>query len=396
MEGQELERLAADLESDRVERKSSAGDMDPLRRAICALANDLPDHRTAGVLLVGLDDRGSCASLAIDDQLLTRLADVRSDGLLLPFPVITVQRREVAGCDVVVICVEAAEAPPIRYRGRVYVRVGPSTRLASPEEERRLAERRRSRDLPYDIRPVPSASLEDLDLDLFVQMYLPAALSADVLEQNQRSTYQQLASLRFATSGGSPAPTVLGLVVAAFDPRRFVPGSYIQFLRIDGTGLSDPIRDQKEIDGPLPELLRTLDEVLQAHVSVASDATSSTIEIRQPDYPIVALQQLSRNAVMHRNYEATNAPVRITWFNDRIELQNPGGPFGQVTRSNFGQPGVTDYRNPHLAEAMKNLGYVQRFGLGIPIARRELERNGNPLPEFHPEDAHTLVILRRR
>jgi len=67
-----------------------------------------------------------------------------------------------------------------------------------------------------------------------------------------------------------------------------------------------------------------------------------------------------------------------------------------VTRQNFGQPGVTDYRNPHLAEAMKELGYVQRFGLGIPLARKELENNGNPPPEFQVEDAHVLVIVRRR
>ncbi len=99
---------------------------------------------------------------------------------------------------------------------------------------------------------------------------------------------------------------------------------------------------------------------------------------------------------MHRTYEGTNAPVRITWFSDRIEMQNPGGPFGQVTRQSFGQPGITDYRNPHLAEAMKNLGYVQRFGVGIQLARQELAKNGNPPLEFVVEDAHVLAIVRRR
>jgi predicted HTH transcriptional regulator len=103
----------------------------------------------------------------------------------------------------------------------------------------------------------------------------------------------------------------------------------------------------------------------------------------------------NHNAVLHRTYEGTNAPARITWFSDRIEIQNPGGPFGQVTRQNFSQPGITDYRNPHLAEAMKNLGYVQRFGIGIEMARKELEKNGNPPLEFVIEDAHVLVIVRR-
>ena len=118
--------------------------------------------------------------------------------------------------------------------------------------------------------------------------------------------------------------------------------------------------------------------------------------MKRPDYPLAALRQLARNAVMHRSYESTNSPVRITWFADRIEIQNPGGPFGQVSRQNFETPGITDYRNPHLAETMKSLGYVQRFGVGIELARKELEKNGNPPPEFVVEDAHVLVIVRRR
>ena len=88
--------------------------------------------------------------------------------------------------------------------------------------------------------------------------------------------------------------------------------------------------------------------------------------------------------------------MRLTWFNDRIEIQNPGGPFGQVTRQNFGQPGITDYRNPYLAEAMKTLGYVQRFGIGIALARRELQKNSNPPLVFDVQDAHVLAIVRRR
>ncbi len=76
------------------------------------------------------------------------------------------------------------------------------------------------------------------------------------------------------------------------------------------------------------------------------------------------MQQLVRNAVLHRTYETTNAPVRVYWYSDRIEIHSPGGLYGQVNPENFGQPQVTDYRNPLLAEAMKALGFVQRFGVG--------------------------------
>lgn len=70
-------------------------------------------------------------------------------------------------------------------------------------------------------------------------------------------------------------------------------------------------------------------------------------------------------------------------------------PFGQVNRQNFGQPGITDYRNPHLAEAMKNLGYVQRFGLGIPLAHQQLKKNGNPPLEFVVEDSYIIAKVRK-
>lgn len=72
---------------------------------------------------------------------------------------------------------------------------------------------------------------------------------------------------------------------------------------------------------------------------------------------------------MHRDYETSNAPTRVTWYDDRIEIQNPGEPFGQVSVENFGQAGITDYRNPIVAEALKTRGFVQRFGVGIAIAR---------------------------
>jgi ATP-dependent DNA helicase RecG len=307
-----------------------------------------------------------------------------------------VQKRTIAGCEMAVVIVSPSDAPPVRYKGRVCIRIGPRRGFATAEEERRLGEKRRSKDIPFDLRPVLAATLQDLDADLFQRVYLPSALPPDVLEENTRPVEQQISSLRFATIGPEICPTVVGLLVVGKDPRQFLPGAYIQFLRIEGNHLTDPIKAQREIAGPLAESLRLLDEILEANISVASTLTSGPTEIQHPDYPIVALQQIARNAVLHRAYEGTNAPVRITWFSDRIEILSPGGPYGQVNRGNFGEPGITDYRNPHLAEAMKNLGYVQRFGVGIPLARKEMDKNSNPPIEFNVQDSNVLVTLRKR
>lgn len=80
----ELEAMMIDLESDLVERKESAQDGRKIRRNICAFANDLPANGRPGVLLVGVGDDGSCASLTVDDALLTALANVAGEGLILP------------------------------------------------------------------------------------------------------------------------------------------------------------------------------------------------------------------------------------------------------------------------------------------------------------------------
>jgi ATP-dependent DNA helicase RecG len=393
MDDLELSVLLNDLESDRVERKASISDSKKIRQAICAFANDLPNHQQTGVLFIGVNDSGSCANLPITDDLLLNLASIRSDGKILPFPVLQISKRTIEGCELAVVTVEPSDAPPVRFDGRAWVRVGPRRATATSEEERRLNEKRRSRDLPFDLHPFISASIDDLDLELFQREYLTSALAPDVLDENQRSLLHKLISLRFATPEPDSRPTSLGILVSGKEPRQFIPGFYVQFVRFAGTELTDPIRDQKDIDGSLVDLLRYLDEVLQANISTATDISTQPTEIQHPDYPIVALQQLVRNAVMHRSYEATNAPVRVYWFEDRIEIQSPGGLFGQVTRENFGL--VTDYRNPHLAEAMKNLGYVQRFGIGIPTAQKELQKNRNPPAEFTIDDAYFLVVVRR-
>lgn len=86
MNDQDLLALLRDLESDRVERKRSASDKVKIREAVCAFANDLPNHGEPGVLFVGVEDDGSCSGTDITDELLLQLSDVRSNGNILPRP----------------------------------------------------------------------------------------------------------------------------------------------------------------------------------------------------------------------------------------------------------------------------------------------------------------------
>jgi ATP-dependent DNA helicase RecG len=120
MDDQELTALLGDLESDRVERKASISDGKKIRQAICAFANDLPDHKRPGVLFVGVNDDGTCANLPITDELLLNLSNIRSEGKILPFPVLQVNKRILNSCELAVVIVEPSDAPPIRFDGRTY------------------------------------------------------------------------------------------------------------------------------------------------------------------------------------------------------------------------------------------------------------------------------------
>jgi len=391
----ELEALLGDLESDLSERKETFANQTAVREAVCAFANDLPDHRRPGVVFIGArDNDGTPSGLEVTDRLLLALADIKTDGNIVPLPTMTVEKRILRGAEMAVITVQPADSPPVRFKGRVHIRIGPRRGDASAQDERILNEKRRYRDQPFDLQPVNSAELGDLDRLLFEETYLPNAIAADALEANERSYEQRMAATKMIASVDSPTPTVLGVLVLGTRTRDFLPGAYIQFLAIDGTELSDAITDEQEIDGAVHDVLRRIDEKLAAHNQVSVELTAEILERRRPSYPLPALQQLVRNAVLHRSYEATNAPVRVTWYQDRIEITNPGGPFGAVTQENFGELGLTDYRNPNLAEALRVLGYVQRFGVGIATARRLLAANGNPPPVFDVQPSYVAVIVR--
>ncbi|MCI0622048.1 MAG: putative DNA binding domain-containing protein [Acidobacteria bacterium] len=392
----ELEKMLADIESDLTERKESfKGDAPTtVREAVCAFANDLPAHGRGGVVFIGAKDDGSPSGLAVTDGLLRQLADIKTDGNIVPPPSLTVSKHTLRGVEMAVMVVEPADSPPVRYKGRVYIRIGPRRGIASVQDERILSEKRRHRDRPFDVQPVSHSTLEDLNRQFFEETYLSAAFAPDILEANDRSYEQGLAATKMIASAEDPTPTVLGTLVLCVRTRDFFPGAYIQFLRIAGVNMSDAIADEQAIDGTVHEVLRRIEEKLTSHNRTAVDFTSGTLEQRAQAYPLVALQQLVRNAVLHRTYEATNSPVRVTWYDDRIEITNPGGPYGAVNPENFGLPGVTDYRNPNLAEALRVLGFVQHFGAGIPTAQRELAKNGNPPLEFSIQATYIGVTVK--
>lgn len=186
----QLTALLADLESDRVERKQTFAGKAPetVREAVCAFANDLAGHRVPGVVFIGARDDGTpMEGFTVTDELLRSLADIKSDGNIVPPPTLLVEKRRLGDADYAVITVWPCDTPPVRYKGRIHVRWGPRRGLATAQDERILNERRRYRDRPFDVQPVVDATLEEIDRLRFEQEYLPSAVARDVLVANDRT-----------------------------------------------------------------------------------------------------------------------------------------------------------------------------------------------------------------
>jgi predicted HTH transcriptional regulator len=89
---EEIRALLNDIESDRVERTISTTNTDKFGQAICAFANDLPDHRIPGYLFLGVKDDGTVIGLDVTDELLKNVAAIRTDGNIQPQPSMTVEK----------------------------------------------------------------------------------------------------------------------------------------------------------------------------------------------------------------------------------------------------------------------------------------------------------------
>lgn len=157
---EEISDLLRSTESYRVERTVSTGNMDKFCEAICAFSNDMPGTRKNGYLIIGADDNGKIAGMKIDDALLKKISGIRSDGNILPLPTMAVERFVFPEGELLVAEVKPSDLPPVRYRGRTFIRVGPRRDIATESEERILAERRCSFMATFDATPCLSATLD--------------------------------------------------------------------------------------------------------------------------------------------------------------------------------------------------------------------------------------------
>ena len=383
----ELQDILSIDESYRIERTISTSNMDKFQEVICAFANDMPGKRQKGYLLIGVHDDGRISGLKVDDALMKRISGIRSDGNILPLPVMNTEKVETPDGDVLVVEVTPSFDTPVRYRGRTFIRIGPRKDIATIEEERILSERCAAALPTFDTRPCREAKLDDIDIDLIQREYMPRAIDAEILSKDTRPLKEQLASLHLWNTQWD-CPTYAALIMFGKNPQFFMPGAYIQYVKFQGYDNGGQIMNERKFDGNLCNLLPRLENFINDGIVTKRPVPVSTL--REKDiynYPEKAIRELVMNAVMHRDYQSTT-PTRLYQYDDRIEIMNPGGLYGNARPDNF--PNVNDYRNNVVAGILKSFNYVNMFNHGIRDVQALLKENGNAQAEF---DSNLLTVF---
>jgi ATP-dependent DNA helicase RecG len=383
---EELEKLLPQLEQDRIEKTISVNDPNKFGEAICAFANDLANHNQPGYLIVGVHDDGSKAGMTITEQNLQTLLDFRTDGRIVPPPGMIVAKFEYPDGELAVVEVQPHFLPPVRFKGKLCVRAGIRKGAANEAEERILTEKRTAFARSFDVLPCKGSSMDDISVELFKLRYLPSAIDAAALAENGRELKVQLASLKFYDLK-EDCPTYSGILMFGTNPRFFIPGASLQYVRFQGEDEASDFDFEHRFEGDLTTQLGQMEEFIKANIvkvvlpELGSEYVSS--------YPLRAVKELLFNAVIHKDYQS-NAPIKFYEFSDRIEISNAGGLYGKARPENF--PNENDYRNPAISEAVKNLGFVNGFNVGVKAAIAALAKNGSPAPEFIKDQPTSFLV----
>jgi len=223
-----------------------------------------------------------------------------------------------------------------------------------------------------ELQTVPSASLEDLDLDFFdefLREHVPRLAASDVVHE------EALVSLRLASAMGNRfVPTYAGIYLFGRTPQWLLPQLAVVAVRFEGSSMTDPVGTQVHLEGNLLELHQTtMDFVLEHAEPVINqiDPDSSGIE-----FPPMAVAEAVSNSLVHRELR-TGGPVAVRIFEDRLEVFSPGSPTGlpESIQRYTKVPGTSLPRNPLVATMARRMGLVEQLGRGLAVMRSVVEED---------------------
>lgn len=184
-------------------------------------------------------------------------------------------------------------------------------------------------------------------------------------------------------------PTVCGIMNFGKYPQVFSPNLDIVAVKCStneyGVENEDEIRflDNKRLDGTISEMLRLAIAFVMNNTKKATKINNLGVREDVTEYPIKAIREIILNALIHRDYSihTENEPIRLTIYDDRIEVSNPGGLYGRLTIDELGKTHA-DVRNPFIASILEIMEVTENRYSGIPTIYAEMKKAGLTEPKF--------------
>lgn len=404
----ELQELVRNGENSGVEFKRDDVRPEDVAKEVVALLNIRGGH-----ILLGVEDDGTISGLtrssADAEQWVMNICRENVQPALIPFWETLIDGGGIIG--VLTLPDDAPDKPYKARRGKAwvtFVRVGTTSREATREEEARLYQE--AGVLRYDIRPVPGASITDLD-ERRLRSYFAEILEQEVppdLTTTDRSDIWQRILLNteiLTEDRGRAIPTVGGLLLFGTLPNRHLPQAGISATAYMGTAKDYGVRAEEVIRGPLVSLRTRAGDIVDAGViERAIEFVRRSMDVRGvlrggqltqvPTYPIEAVREGIVNAVAHRDYTIAVTDIELSMFEDRLVIVSPGTLPNTVTIEKMKQ-GYRAARNELLKEILRDYGYVEHRGMGVRYKLIEGMRSHNgTTPDLIEEESRFTVILR--
>ncbi len=362
-----------------LEYKRDLSSPDGLLRTLVAFANT-----AGGILAIGVED-GTRRVIGVPDVLAAeeRLASIISDSIrprLVPDIEIVPWRKT----QVLVVQVYPSAARP-HYLGRfgpeagVFVRVGSTNRRADTAQIDEM--RRFGQFESFDEQPIPELNSEALDF----------RAASELFASIRRLTPSAFRNLRVTTKHqGREVPTVGGYLLFARNRFARFPDAWLQAGRFAGKDRTR-IVDSSEIRSHLPQGADQAIAFVQKHLNQEAVITAAR-RVDRWTIPMVALRESIINAIVHADYAERGAPIRVSVFDDRVEVENPGIlPLG-LTIDDI-RRGVSKLRNRVIGRVFHELGLIEQWGSGIQRMTAACEEAGLRVPVLEEIGTHFRVTL---
>ena len=394
------------VEGERIEYKKGWNPA-AIYRTICAFANDF-ENIGGGYIIVGTEEEKGRAKrpvtgISVDELDAIQKKMVEYNKLITPHYDPKINIETIDDASILVIWVPGGNQRPYEVpedvtvkknkKHRYYIRRYASTVQADKDERDELISL--TRQTPFDDRINTQASIEDIS-PLLVREYLHN-VNSSLVEQIETTPINEIYRAMDLISGPSELlyPKNVALMMFNYRPEKFFPYSRIEIVEFPN-GLGDPVFFEKPaITGPvyvqIQKALAQLESiVLKERIHKLPDRAEAQ---RVWNYPFRALEESVVNALYHRNWEIRE-PVEIRILPDCIEIVNQGGPDRSAKMEEI-QKGLIHnrrYRNRRIGDFLKELDMTEGRGTGIPIIRREMERNGSPEPRFETDENYSYFI----